>query len=134
MNKNNSHAFVNQLLIYTLVMICFSGSIGLGTVWLRHQISVTANTARVLESRIAEIERHIAETNTQIAGEQSPDVLARRNREWALGLVPPQNTQVVRVTGSPEQRLAAKNNADVFSSESVKLSPVTYRGREITSR
>ena len=36
MKKTDTHAFVNQLLVYTLVMICFSGSIGLGTVWLRH--------------------------------------------------------------------------------------------------
>ena len=79
MKKNNSQAFVNQLLVYTLVMICFSGSIGLGTVWLRHQISLTANNTKQLEQRIAESERHLAELNTQITAEQSIDVLARRN-------------------------------------------------------
>ena len=29
MNTSDNHAFVNQLLVYTLVMICLSGSIGL---------------------------------------------------------------------------------------------------------
>jgi len=119
MKKNSSHAFVNQLLVYTLVMICFSGSIGLGTVWLRHQISITANNTKQLEQRIIESERHLAELNTQITGEQSIDVLARRNSEWKLGLVLPKEPQVVRVSESPERRLAARNNAEVFLPEAV---------------
>jgi hypothetical protein len=130
MKKNNSQAFVNQLLVYTLVMICFSGSIGLGTVWLRHQISLTANNTKQLEQRIAESERHLAELNTQITAEQSIDVLARRNSEWKLGLVLPKEPQVVRVSESPERRLAARNNAEVFAPEAVgngTVSPVRFR-------
>lgn len=130
MKKNTSHAFVNQLLVYTLVMICFSGSIGLGTVWLRHQISLTANNTKQLEQRIIESERHLAELNTQITAEQSIDVLARRNSEWKLGLVLPKEPQVVRVNESPERRLASRNNAEVFSPEAVvggTLTPVRFR-------
>ena len=130
MKKNTSAAFVNQLLVYTLVMISFSGSIGLGTVWLRHQISLTANNTKQLEQRIIESERHLAEINTQITAEQSIDVLARRNNEWKLGLVLPKEPQVVRVSESPERRLASRNNAEVFSQEAVasgKLSPVRFR-------
>ena len=130
MKKNSSHAFVNQLLVYTLVMICFSGSIGLGTVWLRHQISITANNTKQLEQRIIESERHLAELNTLITGEQSIDVLARRNSEWKLGLVLPKEPQVVRVSESPERRLAARNNAEVFLPEAVvngTVSSVRFR-------
>ncbi len=130
MKKNNSQAFVNQLLVYTLVMICFSGSIGLGTVWLRHQISLTANNTKQLEQRIVESERHLAELNTQITAEQSIDVLARRNSEWKLGLVLPKEPQVVRVSESPERRLAARNNVEVFAPEAVgsgTVSPVRFR-------
>lgn len=119
MNKKDTHAFVNQLLVYTLVMICFSGSIGLGTVWLRHQISLTANNTKQLAQRIVEAERHLAELNTQVTAEQSIDVLARRNAEWNLGLVLPKEPQVVRVSDSPEDRLAARNHAEVFASENV---------------
>ena len=125
MNKKDTHAFVNQLLIYTLVMICFSGSIGLGTVWLRHQISLTANNTKLLEQRIVEAERHLAELNTQVTAEQSIDVLARRNAEWNLGLVLPKEPQVVRVAGSPERRLASRNNAEVFAPEAVATGTVT---------
>ena len=130
MNKNTSHAFVNQLLVYTLVMICFSGSIGLGTVWLRHQISIAANNTKQLEQRIVESERHLAELNTQITAEQSIDVLARRNSEWNLGLVLPKEPQVVRVSESPERRLASRNNAEVFAPEAVvtgTVTPVRFR-------
>jgi len=125
MNKKDTHAFVNQLLVYTLVMICFSGSIGLGTVWLRHQISVTANNTKQLEQRILEAERHLSELNTQVTAEQSIDVLARRNAEWNLGLVLPKEPQVVRVAESPERRLAARNHAEVFASEAVAAGTVT---------
>ena len=130
MNPKNTHAFVNQLLVYTLVMICFSGSIGLGTVWLRHQISITANNTKQLEQRIVEAERHLSELNTQVTAEQSIDVLARRNTEWKLGLVLPKEPQVVRVGESPERRLAARNNAEVFASETVvaaTVAPVRFR-------
>ena len=127
MNKTDNNAFVNQLLVYTLVMICFSGSIGLGTVWLRHQISVTANNTKQLEQRIAETERHMAELNTQITEEQTITVLNRRNADWSLGLVQPREPQVVRVNESAERRLAARNNAEVFASESVSLTPVRFR-------
>lgn len=125
MKKDSIHAFVNQLLVYTLVMIGFSGSIGIGAVWLRHQISITANNTKQLEQRIIESERHLSELNTQITAEQSIDVLARRNSEWQLGLVLPKEPQVVRVSESPERRLAARNNAEVFAPDAVVFGAVT---------
>ena len=111
-------------------MICFSGSIGLGTVWLRHQISITANNTKLLEQRIAEAERHLSELNTQVTAEQSIDVLTRRNTEWKLGLVLPKEPQVVRVSESPERRLASRNNVEVFAPEAVltgTVTPVRFR-------
>jgi len=116
MNKS-AHAFVNQLLIGTLVMICFSGSLGLGTVWLRQQISLEANRNKQLEARLAEVSRHLDETSAAIAAEQSPDALLRRDAEWHLGLVPPREPQVTRVPDDVEQRLAAKNRARMLAGE-----------------
>jgi hypothetical protein len=115
MKKTGTHAFVNQLLIYTLVMIGFSGSVGMGAVWLRHQISVTANRTKQIEARIAEVERHFRETEAAIGTEQGPETLKRRNLEWGLGLVSPKDSQIVRETGSPEERLAAKRNQGLFT-------------------
>lgn len=114
MNKKDKHAFVNQLLIYTLVMIGFSGSIGMGTVWMRQQISRTANATKVLNSRIIEVERRIAEVSTSIQSEQDPRVLMRRNVEWKLGLEMPRATQVTRIDENPMMKLATKRNSRLF--------------------
>jgi len=113
--KISNHAFVNQLLVYTLVMICFSGSIGLGTVWMRHQISLTANATKVLDARIAELDRRLDETKTLLEAEQDPEVLKQRNVAWHLGLVQPTPDQIVRLPGDPVMRLAAKHNRGLFN-------------------
>jgi hypothetical protein len=113
--KKNSSAFVNQLLVCLLVAFCFSGSIGLGTVWMRHQISITANANKSLEARIAEVERRLAETATVIETEKSNDVLRRRNADLRLGLVPPQEIQCVRPSEDPARHLAAKRNRGLFN-------------------
>lgn len=105
--RPNNHAFVNQFVIYTLVTICFSGSIGLGTVWMRHQISLTANANKVLETRLAELNRHLAETATSIEIEQDPALLKQRNISMQLGLTPP---VVEDVLENAPQRLAAKSS------------------------
>ncbi|HND61927.1 MAG TPA: hypothetical protein PLB90_10650 [Opitutaceae bacterium] len=114
MKASSTHAFVNQLLVYTLVMICFSGSIGLGTVWMRHQISETANATKVLDAKIAELERRATENTAVIEAEQTQAVLLQRNAAWGLGLVNPTKEQFVDLPGDPVRRLAAKHNRDLF--------------------
>jgi len=124
--KNDRHAFVNQLLVYTLVMICFTGSIGLGTVWLRNQMAQTANSVKSFEARTAEIERRLAETSAMIAAEQSPDALIRRNSEWRLGLTAPDfRTQIVRISENPIDRLMAKRSRDLYSPQPT-VQPVKF--------
>lgn len=125
--KTTSSGFVNQLLIYTLVMIGFSGSIGLGTVWMRHQISLTANATKLLDARITEVERRLAETTTAAEMERDANVLLQRNAAWRLGLVPPSQAQVVHVTEDPVQRLAAKRNRGLFTDGASVSIPFAYR-------
>jgi Tfp pilus assembly protein PilN len=117
MKPSSSHAFINQLLVYTIMMICVTGSVGLGTVWLRHQISKTANATKLMEREIAGIERQIAESTARLAAEQSPEMLEFKNEVMELGLVPPQDVQIVRIDESPEERLAAKRNIEIFAEE-----------------
>ncbi len=114
MNKSENHAFINQLLTYTLCMICFSGSIGLGIVWFRHQISDTANVIRRIEAQVVETERRLADAHIQVAREETFENLARRNTEWKLGLVVPVESQVRRIAGSPERRLMILRNRDLY--------------------
>jgi hypothetical protein len=81
---------------------------------MRHQISVVANENKVLEASIADVERHIEETDAAIAGEQDPATLIQKNSEWRLGLVAPVETQVRRVTEDPVSRLVAIQNRNLF--------------------
>jgi len=114
MKTSAPHAFVNQILAYSLVAIGAGGSIGLGSVWMRHQISIAANSSRAIEARIAEVERHSEEVRTAIAREQDDSVLLRRNQEWGIGLVRPLQDQVQAVTVDPMARLAAKRDRHLF--------------------
>jgi len=125
MKTSDTHAFANQLLICLLVTLGFSGSLGLGAVWLRHQISATANDNRRREARIAELERRIAETTTAIEGEESSESLRRRNAEMHLGLVPASDTQVVRVTGEDLNRRAVIRTRELYSDAIAPV--VTFR-------
>jgi hypothetical protein len=106
--KNTSHAFVNQLLLCLLVTIGFGGSIGLATVWMRHQISTTANANRVLAAEYSRIERLIDEKKTIIETEQSPDKLRALNVAMNLGLVEMSQIAVVHVTENTTDRMAAR--------------------------
>lgn len=119
MKQSSTAAFVNQLLVYTLVLICTSGSAGLGVVWLRHQISTTAGLIQRQEQRIRDVERRLAESSAAIEAEQSPELLVQRNEQWGLGLAPVKEDHVVRVAQDPERRLASKRNRGLFGDGAV---------------
>jgi hypothetical protein len=114
MRISNNRAFVNQVVIGTLVAVGVSGSVGIGSVWLRHQISVTAAANKALENRLAEVERLTQQTGTWIAEEQDVTALLRRNSEWRLGLMPPQDGQVQRITEDSVAYLTAKRDSGLF--------------------
>jgi len=117
MKKTDAHAFINQLLLGLLVTIGVGGSIGLGTVWMRYQISVTANTNRVLTAKIAETERRIAETISLVETQQSPELLRQRNTDLALGLVPMDEKQLIRVAVDPIELLITRNNRKIYETD-----------------
>jgi len=106
---------VNRLIAMVLFLLIFAGSLGLGAVWMRGEISRTANFSRALQGRINDVERRLDEVNAQVASAVNPDALLRQGEFMNLALVSPREIQVVRVPESPELRLAAKRNRDVFS-------------------
>ena len=59
MNKSAASAFINQLLVYSLVMLVYTGSIGFGTVWLRHEISLAANRNKTLQAHLDDVQRRL---------------------------------------------------------------------------
>jgi hypothetical protein len=70
---------------------------GLGLLYMRQQISATAERVRATEVAIADCDRRLQYVNVQIAEATSPDALKRRAAELALNLVPPANDQVVHL-------------------------------------
>jgi len=119
--KRNTQAFLNQLLICILVTTCCGGSVGLGIVWMRHQISIVANTNRALAARVVELERFIAEKRILVESAQSPEELRRLNSTFGLGLGPASDTQVVRVTEDPVRRMVARANRELFGEASLPI-------------
>jgi len=116
-----AHAFVNQLIALTLLLLVFSGSLGLGAVWVRQEISGTANRSHVLEIRIADVERRLDEINAEVAAALNPDALLKQNEAMRIGLVSPREIQVKRVNESPELNLLRKRNSEVFRLTSASL-------------
>jgi hypothetical protein len=98
-------AFIHPVLLMT---IAFAGASGLGVVWAKHQITVTANHARDLERKIDQAQRNLDELNTALTGARSVNTLERLNTELRLGLVPPAAGQVVHVSAAEERLFAAR--------------------------
>jgi hypothetical protein len=125
--QKNTQAFVNQLLICLLVTMTCAGSIGLGTVWVRHQNSTTAKVNRALAARIAEVERRNDELTTLIQGEQRPELLRRRNAEMRLGLVPMNEVPVVHVADNVNDRLVERANRDLYRTDRPRPAVVSFK-------
>lgn len=123
MKKAQSQSVLwNRLLIATVMLLIFAGSIGLATVWLRHQVSEVAAANQSAQVRIAELDRRVAEVNAQVAAGLSPDVLLRQNTRLHLGLAAPRDNQIIRVDEEVEVRLAAKRNAELYTTTVVPAS------------
>ena len=108
-------AFISQILVWSLVIVGIAGTAGVAVIWQRQLIVQTANRTKILENNLAEIERHQSDITSELAAEQSLDALLRRNAAFALALAPITEQQLVRVTTSPERRLAIKRNAETFA-------------------
>jgi len=125
MHKSAANAFINQLLAYTLGMLMFTGSIGLGTVWLRYEISLVANRNQRLQAQIAEVQRQIDDCTAEYAAAQSADNLIRLNSAMRLGLDMPRQEQIEHAPAAVDQWLAGRLNPELFTAE---IRPAVFRG------
>ncbi|PTX90789.1 hypothetical protein [Opitutus sp. ER46] len=122
MKPFDSQAYVNQLLVGLLVTIGFGGSVGLGTVWMRHQISVVADHNAALVRQISDVERQIADTSALVEEAMSPQVLRAQNDSMRLGLAEITQTQIQPVIGDPARRLVARASRRAFEREALESS------------
>lgn len=113
--QKNSRAFVNEIVVCLILTIGLGSSAGLGVVWMRHQISTTANHIRVLKAETAEIERLINERSADIASSQRPDLLRKLNEQFRLNLVPFSDVPVFNESLDRAVRdLVARNSRDLM--------------------
>ena len=124
--KNNSQAFVNQLLVCLLVTMTFGGSLGLGIVWVRHQISMTAKMNRALLAETDEVNRRSDDLETQIRSQMAPEPLRELNLEFRLGLVFMNEVPTVHITENVNQRMVERANR-FLNPERVGIEPVTFK-------
>jgi hypothetical protein len=123
--KKNSQAFINQLLVCLLVTMTFGGSLGLGTVWVRHQISVTAKANRALLAEISEVNRRSDDIEAHIRSEQRPELLRQLNLEFRLGLAPMNEVPVVHITENVTRRMVERANR--WSFPEMGIEPITFK-------
>jgi hypothetical protein len=121
--KKTSHGFANQILLCVLVTIGVGGTAGLGTVWMRHQISETANRNRVLAAELKRIERLIDEKQTVIETEQAPAKLRALNENMHLGLVLMNEVPVMLVTENITERMAARAHREIITDRAAPAAP-----------
>ena len=112
--RRSPHAFTNPLVICLLVSIAFGSAIGLGTVWMRYQISHVADGNRILRGKIDALERQIAEKTTVVESEQTPEQLRRRNVAFQLSLTAVSDGQVSHIPENPIERMARRANTELF--------------------
>ena len=120
-----SSGFAHPLLPPTLLLIGLAGVAGLGEVWLRQEISQTANRTRQAEQQLAQTERDLAEVGARITAEQSIDALDRRNTEWQLGLGPPREPQIVQVARPAEDYLTGRRGMPEMYADAGRETPAT---------
>ncbi len=98
-------------LIVAIILIAAVG--GLGVLWLRQKITVTAADIKEKETQITAFERKIRHLDSRIASVHHPDSLRRRAEALGLQLQPPTAKQVVRLDPTPSQRLNANSQTYV---------------------
>ncbi len=125
--RRNSQAFVNQLLVCLLVTMTFGGTIGLSTVWMRHQISLTAKANRAIAAEINEVNRKSDALEALIRTEQRPELLRQLNRSMGLGLVLMNEVPIEHVTENVNQQMVERANRWSFPPGAREGGAVTFR-------
>ncbi len=108
------NALVNKLVLLSLALLMFAGTLGLGAVWVRQEIFATANRIRVLEGETADVVRKLDEVGAQIATAESVATLLQSNESLRLGLATAKEIQVVRVERDPVLELSRKRATEAI--------------------
>ena len=100
-NKKNESGFRIGPAVAALALLALFVPPGIGYVWFKDQIDVLGDQVKKQEIVLAELERENRVRHDQLAILCLPDALDKQVKKMNLGLGPPAQAQVIRLTESP---------------------------------
>lgn len=107
-NPSQVSSLLNRIIVLAIVLFVFVGAFGLTTVYLRHEVSNTANNIKKIERDVVVEKRKLAELGAEITRMTTRSALKSLNERYAFGLNIPKDDQIVRVSVNVESRLYEK--------------------------
>ena len=101
-NRKNQSAAVRFGAALKVFLLCFFiGGSAVGYVWQKNQIFAVGRQIKQGELKLEELRRQSKVASDQLVYLSSPRVLDARVKELNLGLVPPQQEQILRLVDAP---------------------------------
>lgn len=102
-------SYLRQIVILVILNLAVAAVGGLSLVWLRQEVSKTAQSCLSLRTTIDTESRLLSELKTRIAAVQSPEALVRRAERSGLVLIRPRADQMVRLDLASARRVMDRN-------------------------
>jgi ABC-type phosphate transport system auxiliary subunit len=100
-NRKNESGFLPGSVVMALPLLVVLMLSGLGYVWFKDQIDTLGDQVKKKEITLVELERQNRARRDQLAILCLPEALDKQVKSMNLGLGPPTQTQVVRLTETP---------------------------------
>ncbi len=99
--KNQSAALRFGAALKVFLLCFFIGGSAVGYVWQKNQIFALGRQIKAGELKLEELRRQCKFASDQLGQLGSPRVLEARVKELNLGLLPPQQAQIIRLVDGP---------------------------------
>ena len=106
---DSSANYLQKVVSLIIVILIVSAGGGLGLVWLRQQISITATRSQELERELIILDRNIRNLDAKIGEFHNPKNLLRQATDLGLKITLPGEDQIVRLTGDNDSNNIASN-------------------------
>ena len=100
-NSRNESGFRPGQALTALALLALLVPLGIGYVWFKDQIDVLGDQVKKQEITLAGLERENRVRRDQLAVLCLPDALDKQVKKMNLGLGPPAQVQVIRLTETP---------------------------------
>lgn len=109
-----------QMEFYQILALCFAllvifGGGSMTLLFMRQQISETANATERVQREIVESERRIRYLDTKIAEVHQPSYLNARIAQLGLNLRPPRNNEIQYLNGPKIEVIRDRDGEDLFA-------------------